>query len=375
MKTFAACVIGTALMVPAAWQRPDNTDDFRSFYRAARLMSAHRSVYAQPVEPPDGNGGGGFLPYLRIPSYAAVLRPLAALPYASARRLWIGAGILALLGCVWLFPGPRDGLAVALAFSFPVAYTFVLGQDIAFVVLIALLAARVAASGREFLAGLAASLLGIKVSYLPAVGLVFLAKSRRGTCGLIAGLAVQLAASLAAGGSGWPSEYLAILRNPLLDPEPRRMLNIRAVTTSLSLPGGVFVVGAITLFLWLWMASKRLSLADALLLALPLGLIAAPHCYVYDAVVLIPLFVTVAGLDSWEGTLALIGLTPLPYLLLMTEHPSLLLAGSLTIVVTTIAATARFWRIRATPGLDGADGLAVCLTRSSSARLLSPSSE
>jgi hypothetical protein len=271
-----------------------------------------------------------------------MLRPLATLPYAAARRVWIAAALLAFLACVWIFPDGRNRIATALAFSFPVACTLVLGQDTGFVLLIALACARIFAAGRESSAGLAASLIAIKITYLPAAGLVFLAKSRRGTLGFATGVAVQLAVSFGVAGAGWPSRYIALLGNPLLDSEPRRMLSVRAVAAGLALPPVVYVAAAIALYLGLWLASRRLSLPDALSLALAVGVIASPHCYIYDAVVLIPLFLRVAPLGSWAGLAASIALTPLPYLALMTDTPALVLAGAAAVVAAVIAAG---WRV------------------------------
>ena len=338
MKTTAICALGITLMALAIRERPDSADDFRSFYRAAHLIQSHESVFAHPSFCPDKHADGVFLPYIRIPSYAAALRPLASLPYTTARSIWLIATAIAMLGCVRLFPGRRDRLAIALAFSFPLAYTFVLGQDIAFVLLITLAAAYIFSKQREFLAGLVASLIAIKLSYLPAVGLVLFAKSRRATLGLAIGVAIQLAVSFALEGLNWPAEYLALLKHPVFDIEPRRMLNIRAIITSLGMPSAIYLIGGILIYALLWFAARRMTLPNALLIALPIGLIASPHCYVYDAVVLIPLMVTVASSTNWSCTLAIVALTPLPYLALMTEHASFLLAGSSLVVLSTLCA-------------------------------------
>lgn len=145
-------------------------------------------------------------------------------------------------------------------------------------------------------------------------------------------------------------KYASVFMAPAidLDPEPRRMLSIRAVASGLSMPGA-YVIGAIALYVGFWWVCRRLSAADALTVALPIGLIASPHCYVYDAVVLIPLFVRCASLDAWEGVLAYAGLSPVPYLLLLGQHASELLAGSLIVVSATLAATMRLYRQSETP--------------------------
>jgi Glycosyltransferase family 87 len=348
LKAIAVCALGVALIATAVWQAPERDDDFRWFYRAATFASAHRSVYSNPpFFPGTDNNGLALVPYNRIPSYAHILRPLAALSFPSARRVWIGLACASFLAWIWLFPADgRRGFAIAASYSFPVAFTLVLGQDIGFVVLFAMLAARAFTAGREFLAGLAASVIGIKITYLPAAGLVFMAKSRRGTLGFLTGIVIQLAVSFALEGGGWPAEYVSVFTAPaiVLDPEPRRMPSIRAIAAGLSLPAGVWLIGAIALYLAFWWVCRRLSAADALIVALPIGLIASPHCYVYDAVVLIPLFVRCVSFDAWEGFLAYIGLSPVPYLLLLSQHASYLLTGSLMVVTATLAATICLYR-------------------------------
>ena len=189
MRTKALCALGVALMALALWYRPEEADDFVPFYRAATLASARQSVYEKPSWSPRKNAEDRFLPFLRFPAYAEALVPLTALPYSVARAVWIALLILAAAASVRLSPAPRDGLALALAFSFPLANALMVGQDISLVLLIVLAAANIFCAGREFLAGLVASLLCIKVTYLPAAGLVFFAKSRRGTLGLLTGIA------------------------------------------------------------------------------------------------------------------------------------------------------------------------------------------
>jgi hypothetical protein len=346
VKTILTCVAGIAFMLFAVSQRPDSVDDFRAFYRGGVLMAAHESVYSHPFAFPDKQADASFLPFIRIPSYAAALRPFAALRYPVARGSWLALSVLAFIGCVWLFPGNRDHFLLALSFSFPLAYTFVLGQDIGFILLIALLAIRLFSKEYEFAAGLAASLMAIKVSYLPAVGVVFVAKSRKGTLGLAAGVAVQLALSFALSGSAWPADFLTILRNPLLDTEPRRMPNLRAIAAGLALPDAMVAIACLACVVCLWFLCRRLDFADAVTVALPMVLIILPHCYIYDAVVLIPLLVSVVSMESWDGILPVIGLTPLPYLLLMSETPISVLAGSTSIVVITLAGVARLYKMR-----------------------------
>ena len=133
-------------MASVAWQRLAGEDDFRQFYRAASLAGTYESVFAHPSFSPATNTDGPYLPFNRLPSYAEVLRPLASLPYPIARWAWAVISSAAFLGCLWLLPVGRERLAISLAWSFPVAVTLALGQDIGLILLFALGAARSAAT-------------------------------------------------------------------------------------------------------------------------------------------------------------------------------------------------------------------------------------
>jgi hypothetical protein len=360
LRKIAAYLPGVLLMLAALLTKPAKVDDFRAFYRGAGLVHSPAGVYANP-----GNTAATFLPYLRVPSYAWMLSPLHSLTYHSAHTAWICILILAFGAFLWMTRDRGNRLAIATCYSFPVVFSLVLGQDIAFVILIAMAAVRVHAAKREIAAGLIASLLVINMTYLFPVALVFFARSRRGSYALAAGTTIQLAFSFALEGSRWPFDYLAILRNPLLDPEPRRMLSMRALLTAFPHASLLFVVLAALVIGWLWFASRRLSFGDAMTVALPLGLIASAHGYVYDAVVLIPLFVATASLRSWAGRLALFGLTPVPYVLILGETPAGVFIGAAFIVAAVVFATIGLYRARGA----GAEAWSIRLTPGSAARI------
>jgi hypothetical protein len=336
------CLVGVCLEGICLTQRPENADDFRALYRAAQLVGTTGGVYSHATSLPNTNQKTWFLPFVRTPFYALLIKPLTALPYPAARAVWLALIAIALAALIPLFPGPRDKLALALSFSLPVTYAAMLGQDIAFIVLIAFSAGRLAASGKEFQAGLAASLLAIKPTYLLPAGIVFLAKTRRGTYGIVLGTAIQLAVSFLLEGPHWPSGLLAMLRDPRFDMVIERMLNVRAMAASLGLPPEVYILASIALLVWLWEIARRMDLRDALIAALPLGMLASPHSYVYDAVVLIPLLVRALSDTSQRVLLTMLALTPIPYAILMTHSGPHLLAGSTMVVVTTASAVYAF---------------------------------
>ena len=338
----ALCLLGVFLEGLCLTQRPANADDFRALYRAAQLVGTPDGTYSHSTALPNTNQKTWFLPFVRTPFYALLLKPLTFLPYPAARAVWLALLVLAYAALIPLFPGPRHKLALALAFSLPVTYAMMLGQDIALVLLIAFVAGRLAASDKEFPAGLAASLLFIKPTYLLPVGIVFLAKSRRGTYGIVLGTAIQLSVSFLVDGLRWPLGLLAMLRDPRFDMVIERMLDVRAIAASLHLPPQIYILGSLALLIWLWEIARRMDLRDALIAALPLGMLASPHSYVYDAVVLIPLLVRGLNDTSQRVLLTMLALTPIPYAILMTNSGPHLLIGSTIVVATTASAVYTF---------------------------------
>jgi len=304
------CLLGLILMAILLAGKPAEIDDFLPFYRAARLLG-DPDLFAQT------RFHAGGLMFLRTPFYALLLAPLAALPYPAARALWIGLMAAALASAVWLWPGPRAKIAIAMCWGAPVLLALAQVQDIGFMLLVVAVTARLWMSGRELPAGVIASLLALKITLLPAVALVFVARSRRGTYGLAAGLAFHFLVSLAMQGPSWFPEYLAAVRSPLLDQVPRRMPTLRAL-----LPPVPFAAAAVLVYAGLWRFARRGEIPVVLTAALPLAMIAAPHAYAYDVVVAVPLFAAALARHTVATILATIALSPIPYALLSMDHPS-----------------------------------------------------
>ncbi|HMD71283.1 MAG TPA: glycosyltransferase family 87 protein [Bryobacteraceae bacterium] len=328
------CLLGLALFAVALYYRPPAAalDDFLPTYRASRLlgspdMFAQTSLHAQ-----------GHM-YLRTPFYAWLLHPLGALDYALAYRLWMVLMVAAFALSAWLWPGTRWKIVVAMCWSFPVLSAIGIGQDTALMMLSVAVAARLWMGGREFAAGLVASVVACKISFLLPVGLVFLLRSRRGLGGLAAGAALQCAISLAVQGPAWIPEYLAAVRSPWLDHFPARMPSVRAL-----LSGAPFMAASVAIYGWLVWVVRRISPAQALTVALPLAVVAAPHCYSYDMAVAVPLLAGVASTRTARGMLALAALTPAPYLFMALAHPhpagAAILVAAVLASSTVVAATA-----------------------------------
>ena len=317
----AACALGGILMCAALTRKPDSLDDFRPFYRAASLLGSP-DLFAQQQFHAKG------LMFLRTPFYAALLYPLGRLDYGRARAIWVGVMAAAFGLSAWLWPGPRPRIALAMCWSVPVLMALAMGQDIALMLLIAAAALRLWQSGRPLAAGLAASLLALKATLFLPVAIVFLARSRRGTCGLLAGAAAQFALCFAIQGPAWIEQYAAAVRSPLLDQVPARMPSLAAFTSGVPL-----AVLAVAVYAWIWRIARRESAAHAMAAALALGIAAAPHCYAYDMAAAIPFLAAPAGCRSARGALAALALSPAPYLLMSLDHPG---PGGAAILVAAV---------------------------------------
>ena len=318
-----ACLAGLVLMTAALSLKPSRVDDFLPFYRASRLIG-DPDLFTQ------SRFGTAGLMFLRTPFYAWLLRPLGALDYSVARAVWTGVMAVALALSVWLWPGPRARIAIATCWAAPVLFAVAQGQDIALMMFSLALAARLWMSGRVFAAGLAASILALKLTFLFPVALVFLARSRRGLCGLALGTVFQFAASFAIQGPAWIPQYLAALQSPSLDRVPARMPSLRALL------GGIpFAAAAALVYTGLWRIARRAGLAQVFTVVLPLGIVAAPHCYAYDVAAAVPLFATVFSRSTVSGILATVALSPAPYLLMSVDNPTSL--GAALIVAAILA--------------------------------------
>jgi alpha-1,2-mannosyltransferase len=97
----AAALLAIGIVATAAaWRdrHPHTTADFTLFYVSAQHSSAE--MFAHPPGPPRGN--------MNPPLFQLMLRPLAALPLATASGLFRLFNVLALCGCIWWLARTAD---------------------------------------------------------------------------------------------------------------------------------------------------------------------------------------------------------------------------------------------------------------------------
>ncbi len=308
--TILAAAVGLGAMVWAAGGNTvtSDSDDFRCFYRAAHLVGTPALYQSGQFDFQDFQ-----LPYLRLPVYAKVFQPLARLNYKEARMVWTSLMVVIMAAAFWLWPLKRSDamapIAILACAASPVLSSLGVGQDIAIVMLLVAVSARLLLAGRPAAAGLAASIIfAVKLTYLPAIALVFLVRSRRALAALVAGCALQFGISCRIqGGLGWLGDYAKVLRT-FAAPAGTHIPTIHTV-----LGGGLlFFIAACAIYGCLLRMAISVPIEVALTAALPVAIIAAPHGYIYDFATAVPLFAYVLSLDTWAGRAAILALTPLP---------------------------------------------------------------
>ena len=289
------CLLLTAFAMQrySAWQG----DDFPEFYAAGKL-SGTGALYDYPslraIEE-QYHAGVFALPFLRLPVVAWVLKPLAALPYRTARIVWFAAASLAAILMVLLWPGGRLDTRLALAAWFlPITNCILGGQDDVFFTLLGVVAARWLTQRCDSLGGFAIG----SAFFKPHLGIglaVFLLAARRWRAAVWAGIAasIQIGLSFLAEGWRWLQAYSQALQSPVADIGGGHQPNLRGLASYL--PAGqtyAEIILAVAALTTLWMASRRLDCVSGVALALAIGLLVGHHAYIYDVTLAYPMLVT-----------------------------------------------------------------------------------
>lgn len=269
------------------------------------------------------------VPFVRMPFYAVLLTPLAALPFGAAFWFWLGAQTTVLLA-IWRWIGTRFGAeSLILASLFlPTALGIAHGQDC--VLMAAVLAGvyHFARQGREQAAGavLGLGLIKFHLFLLWPLALAVQKKWRMmGAAAVV--VAVELAVSLLLAGPSGMSRYFALLQRDDLDrlmPSEELMINVRSLllnagiqsvaaeALAIALVVGLVIWSCWNAPLWRWIAAVSIG-----------SLLVVPHVYGYDAsLLLVPVMAVVYGADSkLARAMAGLLLMPLPPLMALFGSP------------------------------------------------------
>lgn len=273
------------------------------------------------------------VPFVRPPFYAALLAPLAWLPFGAAFWMWLAVQTIVLAG-IWVWAFRRWG-ADALIFGsmyLPTALGIAHGQDCVLILLIVLGVYALARREQHFLSGAVLGLGLIKFHLFILWPLALLVQKRwRMLAGACVAVAAEILVSLALAGTAGMAKYFALLQMTdltHLNPSPELMINVRGLAMNLGVESAVFtgVLTAVVLILTV-AACWRAPLWRCVAAASAGSLLAVPHVYGYDAGLLL-MGLWLAMFESgtqpearWPRIAATVLLTPLPLLLGLAGAP------------------------------------------------------
>jgi hypothetical protein len=306
---FAAFYTGAAIA---------RSGDFHHLHDAARQTAIERVIVPQR---PDATF------FVRPDIYAALLTPLALLPFRAAFAAWIAAQMLVLAACCW-WAGRRFGPdALPLAGLFPLTVmSAAFGQDAVFYLGVLVAAWWLHERGRPLQSGLVLGLVLLKphLAFLLPVAMLMQRRWR-----MLGGFALTAAAeavgTFALAGPSGVASYLRFLhdRAGYLSPHPERMLNTASVLLNLgctSAAAGVLlllVAGAAILLAMMgpWWRALSAAVIGALVIA--------PHTIPYDAAwAILPAWLAYfCSRHPAVRAAAVLFFIPVPWLLQLLDKP------------------------------------------------------
>jgi hypothetical protein len=303
-------------------------NDFVQLYAGAKLAGTP-DLYSRPANLSLIKSIQGFtmetVVYTRPPFYAALLRPLAVLPYRLAYSVFSLATLAGILWFVVRFSRECPSLPFFAAFSIPLLAALCNGQDTPF--LLAILGGSVLLTRRkkEFLAGLVLSLCAIKFHLFLFIPILLLVKKRwRILGGAASGTALLAGLGMLVSGVGAIRQYVAVLRDPWINPSAGGMPNLHGLVAVLHGDARLeMLLSAAVLLAFLGIAQRSENYEFLFAASLVCGLLVSFHSGVADDVVLLPVFVMAAAGSASEplrASAALI-LTPIPYFMELAGAP------------------------------------------------------
>lgn len=318
-----ACLIGAGACLWIGFSVPERGGDFNEFYSAAKLAGSGHLYDWDRIQKVELENGAIVIPFGRLPVYAALMKPLAALPYPYARAVWLLANLAALIWFALLWPGRRSDAVTMLCWSCPAAILLSTGQDTGLFLLFVTLGLRLLQSKRSFAAGLVLSLCAAKPHLALGIPIFLLARRKWGAlAGGLAGGVIQTVVSFAIEGREWPARLLQLSRISDFSPAPAKMPNLLGLTHWLPHGAAAEAVLAVLVLAAAWRIARRSPLAVGATAAIVAGLLASHHAYVYDAVLLLPALLLAMRWQLPQGSRygVLLLCAPIPYLLLMKDH-------------------------------------------------------
>lgn len=328
---WAPVALGVIFMLLLGYQRRDMAfhakNDFVTFYTGAKLAGTpelySRAANVETIRGLVGQDLG--VMYIRAPFYAAILKPMAWLPFLSAYALF---SLLSLSAYVWFaarFTRECSALPFLSAISIPFLADLSAGQDASFMLAILGTAILLMRRERDFAAGLVLSLCAFKFHLFLFVPLLLLLKRRWSiVSGGIAGTAALTLLGMLVNGADSMLRWIKVLRDPWINPDAGGMPNIHGLVACLN--GGmrleaVLIAAVCVVFVWMTLRTTNFELLFAA--SLVCGLLVGFHSTIVDDLVLFPVMVLVLASSQQVLLRAAAGLilTPIPYFLVLAGPP------------------------------------------------------
>lgn len=263
--------------------------------------------------------------YTRPPFYAALLKPLAWLPYRTAYAIFSIASLAAALWFLIMFSKECPPLPFFAAMSIPILTALCGGQDTTFLLVVLGGSILLTRAKKDVWAGLILSLIAIKFHLFLFVPVLLVLKRRWGIFrGAVIGMAALFVLGTSVAGINAWTQYIGVLHDPWINPSPAIMPNIHGLSAALN--GGRWLevsLIAATAVIFLWIVRENEDYEFLLAVSLVCGLLVSFHSGIADDVVLLPVFVAIVRTrtePSLRAASALI-LTPVPYFMSLAGAP------------------------------------------------------
>jgi hypothetical protein len=329
--TWAPVALGVIFLLLLGYHRRDMAfsghNDFVTFYVGGKLAGTP-ALYSHTANVEMINGIAGQdmgVVYIRPPFYAAMLKPLAALPFHAAYIVFSCISLGSMLWFVARFRKECPALPFLASISIPLLAGVSAGQDATFLLAVLGVAILLMRKNRDFAAGLVLSLCAIKFHLFLFLPVLLLLKKR---WGVVRGGAVGTAALVALGvivnGMGSMRDWIRVLRDPWINPDAAAMPNLHGLVAILNgqmvfeviLTGGVCAM-------FLWMAVRSDNFELLLAASLVCGLLVSFHSTIADDLILFPVMILLLSSSELVPLRAAAGLilTPIPYFLILAGAP------------------------------------------------------
>jgi Glycosyltransferase family 87 len=255
--------------------------------------------------------------YTRPPFYAALLKPLAALPYLTAYAIFCAICLFSILWFVVRFYKECPSLPLFASFCIPVAAFLPQGQDTPLLLMFAGVSILLTRQKKNFLAGLVLSLCAIKFHLFLIVPLLLLAKKQwRILGGAACGAGILFTLGVVTAGPQSTGQYVTMLRNPWINFNSEMMPNLHGLVATLGGRSWLEIgLAAVVLMAFFWLCYKTDDYEFLFALSLLCGLLVSFHSGIGDVILLLLVFVLIVHScqDKALRIALAVTLTPLPY--------------------------------------------------------------